>query len=133
MNSTEEQLLRQMNEHKIRAYMSAIAFSVIVVVCGILVNTMAVVFYGFKAPRTSNNILITLLAGVDLTTCILLSDNIVELFFTVTFKSIWRFRMINFCNLTMVTISGFTLLLVTVDRYRKIYVESLPGSFLSLH
>ena len=120
MEPTEEQLLRQLNDDKVRAYAPAIAFSAIVVVCGILGNALSVAFYGFKVPRTSTNIIITVLAVVDFTTCIVLSDEILELCFTVTFKSVGGCKTMYFFNHSLVLMSVFTLLLVAVDLFRKI-------------
>ena len=120
MDSTEEQLLRQLNDAKIREYAPAIAFSAVVVVCGILGNALSVAFYGFKVPRTSTNIIITVLAIVDIITCIVISDEIVELCFTVTFKNIWGCKAMYFFNHSLVFISIFTLFLVAIDRFRKI-------------
>ena len=122
MNSseTEEKLLLQLNDAKIREYAPAIAFSAVVVVCGILGNALSVAFYGFKVPRTSTNIIITVLAIVDIITCIVISDEIVELCFTVTFKNIWGCKAMYFFNHSLVLISIFTLFLVAIDRFRKI-------------
>lgn len=115
-----EQRLQDLNDAKIQEYTSAIVYVAIVVLLGVCGNIMTVTFYGFKSPRTPTNVIITGLGIVDLLCCVVLSDEIIELCFTVSFKSVAGCRAMYFFNHFLVFVAGTTLLFVGIDRYRKI-------------
>jgi len=118
--SSPDDALEAFNARKIREYAPAIAYSAIVIVLGIVGNAFSVMYYGFHVPRTSTNVIITALGTADLIACFAFSDEIIELCFTVTFTNVAGCKFIYFCNHTLVITSGCMLLLVAVDRYRRI-------------
>lgn len=115
-----EQRLHDLNDAKIQEYTPAIVYVAIVVLLGVCGNIMTVTFYGFKSPRTPTNVIITGLGIVDMLCCVVLSDEIIELCFTVSFKSVAGCRAMYFFNHFLVFVAGTTLLFVGIDRYRKI-------------
>ncbi|XP_052764345.1 bombesin receptor subtype-3-like [Mya arenaria] len=119
-NSSYNDDLKEISKRKIEEYAGAIAYTLVIIVFGILGNIMSVIFYGFKVQRTTTHVIITGLAIVDLIACVLFSDLTVELCFTVTFKNKPGCKVMNFLNYWLETTSGYMLLFVAFDRYRKI-------------
>ncbi|XP_052762411.1 annetocin receptor-like [Mya arenaria] len=119
-NDSDEIALNELNKDKINEYALAIAFASLMIVLGSVGNIFSVIYYGFKAPKTSTNVIITGLAIVDLIACFVFIDEIFELCFTVTYRSRAACKILYFVNEWLVVTSGFILLLVAVDRYRKI-------------
>ena len=122
MDDTEEnaRLLEEHNAQKIREYAPAIAYSAFVMLVGISGNIFSIAYYGFKAQATTTNSLITALAITDLITCVVFSDEIIELCFTITFQNVVGCKFMYFTNHTLVIGSAFILTLICVDRFRKI-------------
>jgi len=120
VTSSSDNALEALNARKIREYVPVFAYSAFVIVLGIVGNIFTVVFYGFHEPKTSTNVIITALGTADLIACIAFSNEIIELWFTVTFKNAALCKSLSFCNQTLVVISGCIMLLVAVDRYRHI-------------
>ena len=112
--------LNEINRSKTQEFAGAIAYTLIVILVGIAGNSMCIAYYGFKVPRTANNVIITLLASVDLTACVVLSDLIIKLCFSVAYKNRGSCKVLYFVNRWLIITSGFMLLFVAIDRYRKI-------------
>jgi len=119
MNETYDEL-EALNERKIDEYAPAIAYSALVIMLGVGGNAFSVAYYGFHVPRTPTNVIITALGTADLIACVTFSDAIIELCFTVSFESVDVCKFMYFCKHTLVITSGCILLLVAVDRYRRI-------------
>lgn len=120
MNFSERDLLEIINNEKIVEYSPAIAYSGFVIILGILGNILAVMFYGFQTKESTTNSMITALAVTDLINSFVLCDEIVELCYTVIFESVAGCRFMYFINHWLVFCSGLLLLLISVDRYRRI-------------
>ncbi|XP_060564882.1 D(2) dopamine receptor-like [Ruditapes philippinarum] len=122
MYDTEEnaKLLEELNGQKIREYAPAIAYSAFVMLVGISGNLFSIAYYGFKTQKTTTNSLITALAVTDLITCVVFCDEIIELCFTITFENVIGCKIMYFTNHTLVIGSAFILILICVDRFRKI-------------
>lgn len=119
-NRTDEEILVDLNRGNISKYGLALAYCVIVIIAGILGNTASIVFYGFKSHRTTTNILITYLAVTDLIACVAFVDEIVELCLTINFTDRVGCKFIYFINHWLVIISPCILVVICVDRFRKI-------------
>lgn len=115
-----EQRLQELNSEKIQEYAPAIAYVSVVTTLGVLGNAFSVAFYGFNCPRTPTNLIITSLGTVDLVCCIVFNDEIIELCFTLTFKSVVGCKVMYFVHHILVLIGGTNLFFVAIDRYRKI-------------
>lgn len=112
--------LEELNREKTIEYLPAIIFTCIVIVLGVLGNAMSVVFYGFKVARTSTNFLISALAALDLVTCVVLVAEVIELCYSVNFRNRTGCKAMYFLNHWLVVTSGSMLLLIAIDRYRRI-------------
>lgn len=116
----DEFSLEDLNREKTIEYLPAIIFTCIVIVLGVLGNAMSVAFYGFKVARTSTNFLISALAALDLVTCVVLVVEVIELCYSVNFRNRTGCKAMYFLNHWLVVASGSMLLLIAIDRYRRI-------------
>lgn len=112
--------LHEANQRKLDEYTPAVCVFSVVTVFGILGNALSVVYHGFIVPKTTVNFLITALGSVDLLACLAIIGNIVELFYAVTFTSALGCKILAFSNHWLVTSSGLAVVVVTIDRYRRV-------------
>lgn len=120
MTTLEDTQLEKINRDKIVEYSPAIAFSAVIVALGIFGNILSATFYGFKTRKSVTNTLISALAFTDLITCLVLADEIIELCYTVTFRSVFGCKLMYFCNHWLVFCSALQLPLIAFDRYKRI-------------
>ena len=113
-------VLEQLNKDKTVEYLPAIIICCVIIVCGILGNSMSLAYYGFKVSRTSTNLLITSLSIIDLVTCVILIGEVIELCYSVNFRFVAGCKIMYFMNHWLVLTSGFMLVLIALDRYRKL-------------
>lgn len=116
---TDTDLLGAYNHEKTVEYIPAIIFVLVVIVLGIFGNTFTIVFYGFKTKPTTTTRLIAVLATIDLATCLLLCDQIIDMCMTVTFYNMFGCKTMYFLNHWFVFSSQFMLVVIGIDRYRK--------------
>lgn len=115
-----ERELEELNSALTEEFAPVIIYVAIVVLFGLVGNTMSVIFYGFNSPRTPTNCIITSLAVADLFCCVVLLDVILELCYAVTFRSVIGCKVKYFINHTFFSIAFTTLFLVAIDRFRKL-------------
>lgn len=113
-------LLSELNNHKITEFVPVIMFIVFVMTFGILGNLSVITYYGFKAKNTTTNLFIVALAIIDLMTCLYFCVEIVELCYSVTFRSSFGCKVMNFIYRCLLYTSGCFLVLIGLDRYRII-------------
>lgn len=116
----ENAILEQLNREKAIQYLPAIVFAVLVILFGILGNSLSLLFYGFKVTRTATTFLITTLSLTDLVTCVVLVGEVIELCYSVDFRSVAGCKILYFLNHWLVITSGLMLLVISVDRFRRI-------------
>ena len=75
--STEMELLEEINARKIREFAPVIFFVAAVVVFGFLGNVVTILYYGFKKMRTNTDVFITGLAVIDAVACLVMSNEII--------------------------------------------------------
>ncbi|XP_053396685.1 G-protein coupled receptor 135-like [Mercenaria mercenaria] len=90
-------------------------------IAGTLGNVLVLVVYSYRRHKTTANIFIMYLAGIDLTACVVLHPYIIFKLFN-NYDQTWTgvckcFEYFIHCSLTL---SGFMLFLVAVDRYLAI-------------
>ncbi|KAH3752715.1 hypothetical protein DPMN_187341 [Dreissena polymorpha] len=115
-----DDLLSEINTKKTLEFLPATIFVSVVIVLGVLGNSMSLAFYGWKVAKTSTNFFICALSAVDLITCFVLLGEVIELCYVVNFPSVFLCKSLYFLNQWLVVTSGMMLFLVAMDRFRKI-------------
>lgn len=121
MAANVSQLLDELNRREIRLLAPVIAFMVVLMVLGIVGNSLVCYVYGTRMKKTTVNTFIVWLAVLDLSTCIIgipmeIYDIVQNYYFDLpAFCKILRFTI----YLTVMT-SVATLVFIAFDRYFKI-------------
>lgn len=114
-------LLEEMNNDKASLMTPVIVLMVILMVMGILGNFLVCYYYGCKAKETSNTVFIVVVAIYDLVLCTLsIPIEIVDLRFFFTFTNRGACKVMRFVNYFGAIGSVYTLIVIAVDRYRKV-------------
>lgn len=96
-------------------------FLCLLMVMGLIGNGMVCFYYGWKTRRTTNSIFICTVAIYDLLICSLsIPIELVDLRFFYVFTNIGACKFLRFINHFAAIGSAFTLLVIAVDRYRRI-------------
>ena len=92
-------------------------------IIGIVGNIHVLLVYGFRMKSSTHRIFILCLGFLDLTTCCIgMPFVLVDLQRPFMFFMVSACKVLRFINYFMCTASAWTLLLIAVDRYRKICV-----------
>ncbi|XP_046548865.1 orexin receptor type 2-like [Haliotis rubra] len=131
-NTTAEVTLNISDEEK-RRYLShlddtmfpkmipAVVYLAILMFLGIFGNILVLIVYLKKFKPSPTRVFVVCLAVFDLMTCIIsLPGEILDMRYTHTFNYPHLCRILRFNNTFSVVSSGFTLIAVAIDRYRKI-------------
>lgn len=128
MGDEDEILLNNINSEFVDAFMPLLLTFAIVIMLGIVANIFSIVFYGFKEmKREQSNVtflLLTALSVNNLAACISECSIVYEVSHILTFKSRKGCIAIYFFNHWLVLNSFTLLLLIAVDRYRRICFEN---------
>ncbi|XP_052760918.1 D(2) dopamine receptor A-like [Mya arenaria] len=89
-------------------------------IVGLLGNMVAVAFYRSRSNRSSTVLLIMYLACFDITVCIMIIPNILEMVYNVMHTQSFLCKLTHFLGLSTVGSSCFTLMLIAIDRHQKI-------------
>ncbi|XP_071111615.1 orexin receptor type 2-like [Haliotis cracherodii] len=99
----------------------AVVYLSILMLLGIFGNILVLIVYLKKFKPSPTRVFVVCLAVFDLMTCIIsLPGEILDMRFTHTFDYPNLCRILRFNNTFSVVSSGFTLIAVAIDRYRKI-------------
>ncbi|KAH9523305.1 hypothetical protein Btru_066343 [Bulinus truncatus] len=91
------------------------------IIVGLIGNTLAVYIFSFRLKSGTQNILIVYLAVFDLLTCSLaVPFEMTDLVFSAWYPSLAGCKLMRFTNTFCTAGSIFTLIIIAVDRYRKI-------------
>ena len=112
--------LEKISNDQTDSLLYAIVFFFTVTVLGMFGNSVSVAYHGFCIPKTTVNTIIVFLGSVDFLACLATIGNIVEMFCSVTFTSKAGCKILALVNHWMVTTSGFTVAMVSLDRYRHV-------------
>ncbi|KAK3087881.1 hypothetical protein FSP39_011927 [Pinctada imbricata] len=119
--STYSDELHDLNDRAVKALIPAIIYVVILMIIGLIGNPLVIYFYGCKQKPTPSYYFIVTLAIFDSITCSLsMPLEIVDLVRFYTFESSEACKLLRFINYFASIASGFTLIAIAVDRYRKI-------------
>lgn len=122
-NSTADDnyTLEELNDLYVKKKIGGMVFVSLLMVIGILGNAHVLYLYAFKFPKTNHRIYILCLAVLDMITCSIgMPFVIFDLKNTLTFDSAIVCKLLRFLNYFNSGGSAFTLLVIAVDRYKKI-------------
>lgn len=93
----------------------------IIAILGIIGNVVVMVVYNRKYPTCNFKYFVLVLAGLDLASCAcLMPMEIYTLINWFRFTNVWLCKIKSFLNVYTVTSSASTLLLIAIDRFRKV-------------
>lgn len=120
-NASTDDLLDEINNEKAIAMIPVMVYLFILMVMGLLGNTMVCYYYGCKTKRTTHSIFICTVAIYDLISCSMsIPIELVDLRFLYVFTDSGACKFLRFINHFASIGSAFTLLIIAVDRYRRI-------------
>ncbi|KAK7489411.1 hypothetical protein BaRGS_00019355, partial [Batillaria attramentaria] len=109
------------NEAFARTVVPAIVYLVVVMVAGAIGNSLVVYVYSVRFRMTTQHFLIVCLACSDLVICLLaMPTEIADLRFHFNFSSEHACRLLRFVTMFCAIASNFVLVVIAVDRYRRI-------------
>ncbi|XP_053381730.1 cholecystokinin receptor type A-like [Mercenaria mercenaria] len=124
MNNTtinKDTLLEQLNNEKAVLMIPAFVYLVVLMLTGISGNVLICYYYGFKSRRSSDNMFILGVAMYDLISCTLsIPIEIVDIRFFYNFPYAGACKVMRFVTYFVAIGSVFTLIVIAIDRYRKI-------------
>ncbi|XP_060556480.1 cholecystokinin receptor type A-like [Ruditapes philippinarum] len=124
MNSTtvnEDVLLQELNDKTAVLMVPALVYMVILMLAGLIGNVLVLFFYGWKSRPSTNNTFILCVSMYDLMFCTLsIPIEIVDIRFFYNFPYAGACKVMRFINYFAAIGSAFTLIVISIDRYRKI-------------
>ena len=113
-----ETTVTRLNRDYAQLMVPAIAMMVVFMVVGALGNTLVLLMYVPKNKKTSANIFVILLAGIDWMACFVIHPYVIYKLFH-PYDQTWTIpcKIFEFFIHTSLAVSGFALLLVAIDRY----------------
>ncbi|KAK6976374.1 dopamine receptor [Biomphalaria glabrata] len=122
--------IEEVNQEKLITLIPVILLFAIFLVIGVIGNSLVVYVFGFKMKSGTQNILIVILALFDVLTSLLsIPHEITVSVFIVMYPSAISCKIFRFINTFCSAGSMFTLLLIAVDRYRKICLPLRPQMY----
>ncbi|KAK6167653.1 hypothetical protein SNE40_021629 [Patella caerulea] len=121
MNSSNEELLRQLSDDNAMTLLPAILYVVILMVMGLLGNGLVCYVFARKPKPGTQNVMILCLAASDLLVCSVgMPTEIADMRFDYTFESEFACKLLRFVNILSTIWSDLTLVAIAVDRYIKV-------------
>ena len=94
-------------------------FVCMIITLGSAGHVMTILFYRTK-KRTNSTLLIIVLAMIDLSTCIVLFNQIISIRYTFTFTSQTGCKIMVFLSYSFLTSSVLIMFLICIERHRKL-------------
>ncbi|XP_063407257.1 substance-K receptor-like [Mytilus trossulus] len=111
----------EINNHLARILIPAAVYLCIILVSGVIGNVMVLLVYGFRIKKTTYAILILILAGLDLMTCLFgVPYHIISVVYPLMFVWAGFCKCVSFFLHFATISSAFIVNLIAYDRYRKI-------------
>lgn len=127
LNVEEASLLSEINKETALVLAPVLGYIAVLMALGLPGKTMVCYYYGFKIRKSSNSFFITILAVFDITVCLIsMPTEISDIIFFYEFKSDIACKVLRFVNHFAAVGSGFTLLAIAIDRFRKICRPTKP-------
>ncbi|KAH3798604.1 hypothetical protein DPMN_152204 [Dreissena polymorpha] len=120
-NRSDSDLLEEVNS-KITSSMTPVTvYLSVLMFFGLLGNILVCYYYGCKTGRSSHAVFICTVAVFDLISCgVSIPIEIVDITFFYTFRNGGLCKFLRFINYIVTTGSAFTLLVISVDRFRRV-------------
>ncbi|CAG2219699.1 unnamed protein product [Mytilus edulis] len=111
----------EINNHLARILIPAAVYLCIILVSGVIGNVMVLLVYGFRIKKTTYAILILILAGLDLMTCLFgVPYHILSVVYPLMFVWTGFCKCVSFFLHFATISSAFIVNVIAYDRYRKI-------------
>ena len=118
---THNWTLRQVNYEQVKILIPSIIFSVMLMVMGVLGNSLVIYVYWKRFKSSTHRCFILTLAVCDvITSSIGMPFLIVDMLYPYMFTNVLACRTFRFVNYLTSCISICTLFLIAIERYRKI-------------
>lgn len=116
-------LLESLNDQLALIKLGGMIFIGLLMLVGVFGNGHVIFLYGFKFKRSNHRIYILFLAVIDMVTCCIgMPFVIIDLRFPLMFRVVIVCKILRFLNYFMSCSSALILLVIAVDRYKKICV-----------
>ncbi|CAG2201196.1 CCKAR [Mytilus edulis] len=113
--------LESLNYEKVKQNIGGIFFVSIAMVIGITGNLHVLCVYSFRMKQSNPRIFILFLAALDFITCAVgMPFIIIDLTNPLTFYAVTACKVLRFVNYFICLSSAFILLIIAIDRYRKV-------------
>ena len=116
----QDYYLEKLHADKIHELIPVIIVILILMVIGIIGNVSVFIFYWRQTRRSSTTIFIMVLAATDIVVCFSMTLEIVDLASTYVFENQIACLLYVYINHISAMSSGLTLVIIAVDRYRKL-------------
>lgn len=112
--------IEQVNQRYIQEYLPAIILAIIIVIVGLTGNTVAAIYFGWKAPKSVVYFLVFALSVNDAITNIVFVDTIAMFFFFVEYRSDAACKLTSVLRHWLVGNSLLFMIPIAVDIFCKI-------------
>ena len=119
--------LQDLNDNKAKIYYGGIMFLAVLILPGVIGNLHVLFIYIFKKPQNNTKIFVCFLAVIDMVSCtICFPFNIVTCLYPLMYYDNVSCKIFNFLNSFVLIGSALSLLVIAIERYRKICRPFLP-------
>lgn len=112
--------LDQVNQQYIHEYLPAFIVGVLIVIVGFIGNSVAAIYFGWKAPKSVVHFLVFALSINDAITNLVFVDNLVKVFFFINYRNVVACKIIFILRRWLVGNSLALMVPIAIDRFRKI-------------
>lgn len=117
----KEALVQFYNDEMFNLHMPAVIYTVVILIIGLIANTMVCYFYGFKSRKSTTNFFIIILSMYDITVCcVSIPGEITNMSQYYTFKNRLLCKGFRFLTFYSAVGSAFTLIAIAAERFRRI-------------
>ena len=121
MNISTENILSELNSKETSKHIGGIVFISALMVTGVFGNSHVLAIYGRKIKPSNHRTFIFVLGMVDMIACCVgMPFVLVDLTHQLTFTMIAMCKIVRFVNYFVGVTSSLLMLVVTIDRYRKV-------------
>ncbi|XP_052212095.1 trace amine-associated receptor 4-like [Dreissena polymorpha] len=120
---TDEEILARLNHEEAKQYVGGVVFVALLMTAGIFGNLHVLYVYVFRMQSSNYRVFVLSLATLDFITCVVgMPFILVDLRNPLTFTLVAACKILRFVNYFICLASAFLLIVIAVDRYRKICV-----------
>lgn len=122
-----DELLTEWNDQKILLFIPAIVYVSLLMIFGSFGNILVCIYYGCKSRRSTKSFFIVALAAFDSVVCLITMPlDIVDLRFFFVYTNVPACKIPRFLNHIAAIGSASTLIVIAVDRYKRICKPLTP-------